>query len=113
MKAKEYFDKYERAIIEDFKEDATSSTSKLLLEMSEEIKEILHKRNAKSNSAVLGGIKEGNQKWNAICNLFIKKYGFSPLRENGLFKYWEMKIPGLTIENEKIHVARNRVGKNG
>lgn len=95
MKAKDYFEKYENAIIEDVKGNSTSGISKLLIELSEEVEAIYRKRGGKSNCALIGVIKELNQKWNAIGALFEKRYGASPLKRNGFIKYWKNQLPEL------------------
>lgn len=38
---------------------------------------------------------ELNQKYNAICNLFEKTYGASPLVNSGFLTYWRKQIPEL------------------
>lgn len=86
MKAKEYFQKYDDAIWEESHDPAVHTDgpiSKLFIDLSVEMKEILLKRNAKTNNAVDNVIREMNDKWNAIGRMFTKKYGESPLKENG------------------------------
>lgn len=95
MKAKEYFEKYEKVIIESIKEDSTTGHKDLLVEMSKEVQTLYDSRKAKSNSALAGIIKELNQKWNAIGTLFEKKYGASPLKRNGFIEFWKHEMPEL------------------
>lgn len=95
MKAKDYFEKYESLIFTDIREESTTYTSKLVAELSKETTTLYKNRGGKSDSAMVGAIKEINQKWNAICTLFEKKHGMSPLIRNGFLEYWKHKIPEL------------------
>lgn len=93
MKAKEYFEKYDTLVQNDSPDGA--NTMKLILELSEEVKTITKSRNVRKNSSFVSVIKEINQKWNAICNLFAKKYGHSVLKENGFKNFWIASVPEL------------------
>ena len=97
MKAKDYFEKYEDLIFSDIREESTTYTTKLLVELSKEVDTLYKNRRGKSNSALVGVIKEINQKWNAIGTLFEKKYGVSPLKRNGFLEYWKSQIPELDV----------------
>lgn len=95
MKAKEYFEKYDRVIIEDQMAGSIVSTQKLLLELSNEAESICKKRHAKRGLAVVAVLKELNQKWNAICILYEKKYGVSPLNKDAFKTFWKLQMPEL------------------
>jgi len=90
MKAIDYFNKYRLTIVDN------KELTKLVQEMSEEVKELAKKRNTNSDSSVVSIIKEINQKWNKLCGLYEKEYGKSILIRNGFLIYWEAKIPNLT-----------------
>lgn len=47
------------------------------------MKEILAKRHVKYDTGIWGVIKDQNDKWNAVMNLFIKKYGETPIARDG------------------------------
>jgi hypothetical protein len=47
------------------------------------MKEIMKTRNVQFDRGVMGIIREQNDKWNALRNLFIKKYGASPITHDG------------------------------
>lgn len=97
MKAKEYFEKYESLILTDIREESTTYTTELVVELNKEVDTLYKDRNGKSNSALVGVLKEINQKWNAIGTLFEKKYGVSPLKRNGFLEYWKSQIPELDV----------------
>lgn len=95
MKAKEYFEKYEQPIFEDYRENALTGISNLLKEMMKETGDILSKRGVKQSKAAVAVIKEQNDKWNSICNMFEKKHGVSPLLRDGFKNYWLKEMPEL------------------
>jgi len=96
MKAKEYFEKYDELIIKDQIAGSIESAKKLLIELTDEAKNICESRHVKRDAAVVSVLKEINQKWNAICSLYEKKYGASPLNRNAFIKYWKQVIPELS-----------------
>ena len=95
MKAKEYFEKYEKPIMDELGTTGIESIRGLVLEMSKEVEVICEKRNTSHDKAAAAVIKEMNDKWNAIVNLFEKKYGASPLKRDGFKFYWINEIPEL------------------
>lgn len=95
MKAKDYFDKYESAFVENEGENAAKAATDLLIEMSKDVEKLYNARGGKTNSAFAGVIKEINQKWNAVGSLFEKKYGASPLKRNGFIDFWKQEMPIL------------------
>lgn len=96
MKAKEYFEKYDELIIKDQIAGSIESAEKLLIELSVEAKNICEVRHVKRDAAVVSVLKETNQKWNAICSLYEKKYGVSPLNRNAFIEYWKHVMPELS-----------------
>lgn len=101
MKAKEYFEKYDRIIIDEQIAGSIESTKKLLFELCDEVKDICEKRKAKKNSAVVAVLLEIDQKWNAICSLYEKKYGVSPLNRGAFMEFWKLQIPQIQHELER------------
>jgi len=92
LKAKEYFTKYETKIIS----GGTDALYQLFMEINEESKVLIKTRHCRSNSAVVAVIKELNGKWNAISNLFEKKYnGLSPLKKDGFKNFWLREVPEM------------------
>lgn len=96
MKAKDYFNKYEASFFPDGKVPETFIPNKvyfdLFLELSEEVISISKLRNASSDKATIAIIKEVNQKWNKLGSLFIKKYKWSPLKEDGFKRWWDKDL---------------------
>lgn len=103
MKAKEYFKIYEDRILDDaILNDSVEAAKSLLTDMWRELFDIVEKRNIKKNAALVGAIKEQNQKWNAVCNLFEETHGVSLLKRNAFGKFVELNIPqlkGMIIPN--------------
>lgn len=95
MKAKEYFEKYDALIVEDVKNNSTKNTTKLVIELSTEVETLYKARNGNSNSALVGCIREVNDKWNAIARMFSKKYGGEIFVKDGIINFWTMEIPEL------------------
>lgn len=95
MKASEYFEKYDQRVMDDAKTDEVDAAGELLTEFVLETKTLLKKRNVSNNRAMLSCLKEINLKWNAMCNLFQKKYGQSPLLCDGYKSIMISLTPGL------------------
>jgi hypothetical protein len=86
MKAKEYFAKYDEAIWQEAHEPEVKkdgAMAKMLIDFTSEMSGIIKARNIKTDQGLLGLIEELNVKWNAVVNLFTKKYGASPIRRDG------------------------------
>ncbi len=95
MKARDYYDKYSSDLLYDSKINSHVAIFDLFMEISDEVVDICKQRNVSSNDAVASVIKEINDKWNAICRLFVKFHGFSPLKEDGFINYYLDQIPEL------------------
>lgn len=93
MKAKDYFARYDRIIVNDQITGTGDGAYQLLIDLLREVGEVSENRHAKSESAIGAILKEMNQKWNAICSLYEKKYGGSPLKRNGFKEFIKTKIP--------------------
>lgn len=93
MKAKEYYSKYEAGMRN--QDTANKAVSDMLIEMCDESQKTLTDRRAKSNSALLGVLKEFNDKWNAVVALDEKKHGASVIRYNGFKLFWLSQMPLL------------------
>ena len=98
MKAKEYFEKYEDGIMEEAKEPGIRGdgpAAKMLIEFTKEMQQILKDRHVQFDRGVVPVMREQNQKWNAVVNLFEKKYGDSPIRRDGFYRAMRTEIPEL------------------
>ena len=71
MKAKEYYRTLQEA--SDTEEGFEEALEKVLTSMSNEVDELIRQRNAKSNDAIAGCVKEIDQKWRALVALHNKK----------------------------------------
>lgn len=96
MKAIEYFEKFgERIFQEAIDGKESKGISDLMIAFMAETKELMKKRHIQIDRGMVALIREQNQKWNALCNLFEKKKGVSPLRRNGLLLFLQNEIPEL------------------
>ena len=86
MRAKEYFEKYDKSIIEEAIQPEVKKNgpiAQLYIEMFSEMKTIIEIRHIQNDNSLMALIREQNDKWNAIERLFIKKYKLSPITHNG------------------------------
>lgn len=93
MKAKEYFEKYDRLIVEEYPE--TKHLTDFLIELMREVEKLIDERKCKKADAGVSVIKEVNQKYNAVVALYEKKYGKSPLVRNGFLDVCRTNMPFL------------------
>lgn len=96
MKAKDYFEKYEERIM---KKDADTAKAceDMVEEFCAETEKLIEDRHIKLIGGMVGVMKEQNQKWNALCNLFVKKHGFSVLKRDALKNLWIKNMPDLGL----------------
>lgn len=102
MKAKEYFTKYNEAIWNEAREEEFSTsgpTAKMFIEFMTEMKDIINSRNIKTDRGLIGVVQDQNNKWNSVYNMFIKKYGLSPIKYNGFKLGFDAEING---EKERV-----------
>lgn len=83
MKAIDYFDKYQKRIFSDNKEEAVDAVQDMFAEFVEEANQLAKSRNIKKYKSFLSVLNEMNRKWNAVSTLMTKKNGYSPIKENG------------------------------
>lgn len=83
MKAIDYFDKYQKRIFSDNKEEAVDAVKDMFAEFIEEANQLAKSRNIKKYESFLSILNEMNRKWNAVSTLITKKNGCSPIKENG------------------------------
>ena len=95
MRAKEYYAKYHDRIIAEASGDEAKVLHELMVEMSEETKDLIGRRNIKDVRALGAVIKESNDKWNALVRLFEKEHGASPLKVDGFKSFWLDRMPHL------------------
>ena len=92
MKAIEYYSKYHDVLLDD---NDTAGVAAMVGELIAETQSLLKQRRCRRPSAIVSVIKEHNQKFNAINNIFEQKDGASPLKHDGYIKFWCKKMPRL------------------
>lgn len=95
MKAKEYYAKYKEQITSSDDKTSLQAVGDLVLDLSMETKDLIQKRHVQSDCARVAVLREMNDKYNAICNLFEREYGVTPIKPNGFMLYWKRKMPEL------------------
>ncbi len=99
MKAADYFREYgEDVLREALSGDKTDALTKVYLEFVRETKEIIASRNVSTDRGAVAVVKEQNQKWNAMCALYEKKYSadLCPLKRDGFLNSIKTKVPEIT-----------------
>lgn len=108
MKAKEYFDKFGPDIWDEWKSDNPDCGSHITVtfykDMYNEMVETIKTRRVQSDKALFSLIEEFNQKWNAVVNMFEKKYGESPLKRNGFISASHKHLGILSKWNSEENV---------
>jgi len=92
LKAKEHYDLFLR---EEEEKGERAAFSKLAIRFSEEVKEIMGLRNARSDSALISVLKEQNHKWNAL-----RKYD-ERFKLNGFLEFVKHRFPFVTDRLEE------------
>lgn len=110
MKAKEYYAKYKDQIMSKNGMNRTTALCDLLCELSNEAKEMIAKRNIKTDDGTVAVLHEMNEKFNAVCRLFEKEFGLTPLRKDGFMNYWRNKIPALDERLSRKEDGHNVAG---
>jgi len=96
MKASDYFEKYSPKLqtwslddqkLPPFLNDHDLYT--LIMDFNHETQDIIKTRHIQFDRAMPALLKEQNDKWNALCRLFEKKSGGSPIRLDGFKLFWE------------------------
>lgn len=96
MKAVEYYEEYGEKLMADYNvtsEMVMDNIIALFIAFCDEVSILCETRKVRTNEAVASILKEQNQKWNALCWIFVKKHGFSPITDNGFIAYWRREFP--------------------
>ena len=103
MKAKDYFEKYRKQLLEveggrvvalpgsadrvlrlpKTDEEIQKILQDLYLELRDELTGLLDKRKVQTDKGFAAALGEINDKYNAIIGLFEKEYGWAPVKRNG------------------------------
>ena len=103
MKAVEYFNKYHNLIMTESLQGGYDALVDLFDDVYFEITTICKIRNAVKSSAIISAVKEVNQKWNKICDMFIQKYKVCPLKRDAIKNKYIKLNPDSEI---KFNVGR-------
>lgn len=99
MKAIDYFEEYGEAVLRESLSggDSHEALSRLYLAFVREMKEIIASRGVKTDRGAVAVISEQNQKWNALCALYAKKYSedLCPLKRDGIMNSMKDKVPEM------------------
>ena len=93
MKAVDYFNQYGETIFEEAVKGQHAAMLVMFSEVYNEIETLCKTRNAVKDSAKVSAVKEINQKWNKIRDLFIKKYTASPIQKDAILKIFIKENP--------------------
>jgi hypothetical protein len=95
MKAKDYYKVYGDALIEEHSHISgyavlpqDSPAHRLMKSFYDEASALVKLRHCQSNEAGISIIKELNQKWNALCDLFEKDGTRCPLKRDGFLNHF-------------------------
>lgn len=101
MKAVTYYEKYKQIMVEDNEETCKNHILSLFKDFCEEMEVMVNTHHVGSDEAMISLIREQNQKWNALSNIFIKHHGLSPLKNDAFKLYWSEKMPEIYLRNER------------
>ena len=102
MKAMDYYKIYGEAVLaESYHEDQHNELEKLIFAFLREMKAIIDSRRIVTARGAVSVIKEMNEKWNALSDLFKENNGVTPLKRNGFMNLMKFKIPELERWNKK------------
>lgn len=97
MKAKELYAKYKERIASENDEESVRGLCELLADLGAETKELIAKRKVTTDCGGTAVLRELNDKYNAVCRMFERDYGASPIKKDGFMTYWRKQIPELDL----------------
>lgn len=95
MKAKEYYDKYQRVIVVGLKGKKVDKIQELVAELYNETIQLIANSKSHADSAVVGICKQQCQKFDRIAELFERDYGRRILKKGGFNTTLIKRIPEL------------------
>lgn len=105
MKAKEYYAKYKDRIASLDDGESIQAICDMVTELSIEAKSVCDKRNVRTDCGGTAVLREMNDKYNAVCRMFEKEYGVSPIIKDGFMTYWRRQIPALDIRMRRKEIG--------
>ena len=123
MKAKAYFEKYGEAIMSDHRQLVAlqentdlseeeraklahaymATYRQLCSDLKQEVIALIDSRNVQTDHGALGVLREINSRWNAIGNLFEKKYKTQVLARDGFMRLVAREFRLYSEQEEKEH----------
>jgi hypothetical protein len=95
MKAQDYFEKYKESVYNEALEGKADAAKEMYFAFIREVNDLIKIRHVKTDKAAISIIKELNQKWNKLANLFEAEYGQCVLKRNAIWNYFADKIPEI------------------
>lgn len=68
---------------------------RMFIEFVGEVEKIIKERGVKTDRAAVSVLKEVNQKWNALCELYKSEYKQDVLKRNAIWNYFYEKMPEI------------------
>jgi hypothetical protein len=95
MKAQDYFEKYKESVYNEALEGKADAVTEMFHAFMREINDLIKTRHIKTDKAAISVIKEVNQKWNKLANLFEAEYGQCVLIRNAIWGIYADRIPEI------------------
>lgn len=95
MKAQDYFEKYKESVYNEALEGKTDAVTEMFHAFMREVNYLMEARHIKTDKSAISIIKELNQKWNKLANLFEAEYGQCVLKRNAIWNLFADKIPEI------------------
>lgn len=102
MKAKEYYEKYAAELLSEDRDTVKKAAEDLTRDFMDEVRKISEQRKVSRPESLVDIIKELNQKWNALCSLFIKLDRKPVLVENGFRDIMQDQIDKLIALQKRV-----------
>lgn len=93
MKAIDYYGKYHNRLRNP--ETGLVAARELVLEMISEVQRLIKDRHVSTDGGVISAVKESCEKYDALCRIFRKRDGTSPLVPGALKQVWVDVEPNL------------------
>ncbi len=106
MKAKEYYEKYHSEFTSSNVEDVKKAACGLMRDMFGELTELLKKRKARTASAIMGIVRELNDKYRAIVNLYETKDDIPFFDHEGFMKVCRDNIKGFSMLEDAVKAGK-------
>jgi hypothetical protein len=96
MKALEYYGLYESRLTDLNHKEREIAAGELYVAFAKECLEIANARHAMKTESIRSILKEQGRKWDALCGIFDKNLGSSPIRRGGFYTAFCKEV-GITL----------------